>query len=229
MTKIVRLPLLDSARRVAFPSLALMGMMLSTRVAAVAPGQVDDFQAGTAGWTAGAPHPQPPSLLNDAGPGGIGDSVLRIVALGGGGAGSRLAAYNRTQWAGDYQGTGVNALTVLLSNPGSAALDVRVGVSGAGSQWVSLSPFALPADGAWHEVRFGLDTAELTRLSGSATLVSSLQAVSEVRILHNPAPAWQGAVTASTLLVGSVQAVPEPSRALLLLLGTGVLLSCRRR
>jgi len=69
-------------------------------------GLVDDFEDGTtAGWVVGllgAVHPAPPANVADGGPDGDGDNYLLLTSLGGGGAGSRLAAINLTQWAGDY-------------------------------------------------------------------------------------------------------------------------------
>lgn len=207
----------------------LLLLVASLRVLAVAPGQLEDFQSDTGGWAAGAPHPVPPSILPDAGPEGVGDAVLRVVALGGAGAGSMLAVFNRTEWAGDYLSSGVTALTLALNNPGAQPLDIRVALTGAGASWASVNPFALPADGAWYEVQFGLGASELTRVAGVADHATSLQAVTELRVLHNPNPDFRGAPVAGTLLVGTVTAVPEPGTATLVLLGGAVLLLSRRR
>src|SRR6266446_3491591 len=70
---------------------------------AVIVGQIDDFQDGTlANWANGGGKAPPLMNIANGGPGGAGDHFLQITAIGGGGPGSRLTAFNRDQWLGGY-------------------------------------------------------------------------------------------------------------------------------
>src|SRR5438552_12086560 len=70
---------------------------------AVTFGQRDDFQNGTTmGWSEGGISPNPPTNIASGGPNGAGDSWLRNIASGVGGAGAKQIMFNQAQWTGNY-------------------------------------------------------------------------------------------------------------------------------
>ena len=62
---------------------ARIATLLASLLVMPAPGvvlfQMETFDSPT-GWTAGSPHPSPPSIQSDSDPLGTGDSSLRITA-----------------------------------------------------------------------------------------------------------------------------------------------------
>ena len=175
--------------------------------------QVNDFQNGqVSGWTNGGGAPDPVNVTT-GGPAGAGDRFLRVTAVGGFGAGSRLVTLNNNQrWTGNYNTDRVDAITMDLKNFGTTPLSMRIAFEGPGSTWfATTTPFTLPADNAWHPARFDLTTSALTRAQGSATLANALASVGELRILHSPTPDFRAAVISSSFGVDNIRAVPEPA------------------
>ena len=128
-------------------------------------GQVSDFQDGTTqGWVSGAPNPNPPTvLLNSHGPG---DHALEVVATGVFGAGSRLATFNSSQWAGDYLSADVTSILMDLNNVGSTDLDIRLAVSGSGGDFSTTSSLFLTSESGWTRFAFPVDVADWTSVGG---------------------------------------------------------------
>jgi hypothetical protein len=185
---------------------------------AVTLGQLDDFENGTTqGWSSGAMHPAPPSNVATGGPAGVDDNYLRLTSLGASGAGSRLTAFNSTQWTGSFSGAGVTGIAMQLRNLGSTPLSLRLAFSSATDIAVSTLPIALPVASGWTPVVFPIAPSALTSLSGSAA--GALAATIELRLLHSTLPLFSGEPIAATLGVDDVVAVPEPSTLALLLLG----------
>ncbi len=178
-------------------------------------------------WDAGNPHPNPPSIIADSGPLGTGDSSLRITAAPGSGPGSRLAAYNRVDWTGDYLGAGVSALTMDLQNQSFLTSSVRVAVNGPGG-WFVTEAEELGIFSTWNSVTFTLTAETLFGVEGATDVAATLGNVTELRILHNPDLGFRGGQGQRTLLVDNIQAVPEASTLLLVVLGSGFLV-CRKR
>jgi hypothetical protein len=99
-----------------------------------------------------------------------------------------------------------------LANFGSAPLFIRIAMlSGGGTIYSSTNAFNLPADGVWRSATFGLNTIDLSRVSGSESLNAVLGNVVFLRILSAQSiPTWNGDVVDATLGVDNIffNAVP---------------------
>jgi hypothetical protein len=175
-------------------------------------GQVDDFEDGTPqAWVRGAIAPNPPINVPDGGPAGVGDNYLQNVSFGGLGANSRQVMFNSLQWTGDYLGSGVTVIEADMANFGTTALSMRIAIqNGLGTQFGSTISVALPADGVWRAVSFGVRPADLTLILGTSTVEDVLSDVIQLRILSAAStPAWVGDVIVSTLGVDNITATTE--------------------
>ncbi|MCH7702211.1 MAG: hypothetical protein IID37_11030 [Planctomycetes bacterium] len=191
-------------------ALAVCGLLMPRTAQAVACGQVDDFEDGTTmGWTEGPISPNQPTNVANGGPSGVGDNYLRNFSSGGVGAGSRMVMFNTLQWAGDYLAAGVTRIEADMANFGATALSMRIAIErNIGGRYGSTNAVALPADGQWHRVTFDLTSADLSLISGLATLNDVLANVGELRILSATAgPTWQGDAIVATLGVDNITAV----------------------
>lgn len=180
---------------------------------AIVPNQTDDFEDGTTqGWIVaalGQPHPFPPVNEPSGGPGGVDDNYLRLTAIGGSGPGSRLAALNLTQWAGNYTTAGVQGISLDLRNFGNTDLYIRLlfedpGV-GPPTNVALTDAFFLPAGGGWTTVAFGVNAASLTALMGDVpTLLTNTTAI---RIFHGADPTFPPAPVVTDLGVDNIHAL----------------------
>jgi hypothetical protein len=186
-------------------------------------GQHDTFEDGTTqGWVVGllgVPSPRPPVNRDTGGPAGAGDRFLFLTALGGAGAGSRLAAINVSQWTGDFIAAGISGIAMDLRNLGPSDLSLRLSFAdpsgGPPANWaVSTTAFFLPAGGAWVAAFFPIGPADLTALDGSVT--AALQGTTELRLFHSTSAAFPGDPIAASLGVDNITATPEPTSAALL-------------
>ena len=192
--------------------------------------QVNNFSAGaTSNWSNGG-NAADPVNVSTGGPAGASDAFLRVNANGGGGPGSRLVTYNRSnQWTGNFSTAGVTALSMDLKNFGTSPLSMRIAFQeSAGTWYVSTQPVALAADNAWHAATFPLTQGAMTLNSGSTAFNTAMTRVSEFRILDNPVVDYHGAAISSSFGVDNVRAVPEPAGAGLIAAGLLRLLSRRR-
>lgn len=164
--------------------LPLLPLLATTPAAALTIGQVDTFEDGTtAGWSVGNPHPLPPQNVASGGPGGLDDNYLRLQSVGGAGPGSRLMAFNRAQWAGDYASAGATTVAMDVINLGVTDLSLRL-VFTDGANMAVTSAVNVPSGGGWQDVEFAIEAADLIVLAGSAA--SALSGTSEFRLMHNP-------------------------------------------
>src|SRR5690606_1652085 len=140
-------------------------------------------------WTSGAPNPNPPVVVDDAGPLGAGDSALRITGNGGG-PGGRLVALESTLWTGDYVAAGVSGISIDLRNAGSNGLSVRLAFNGPGG-WFVTPAAPLPDFGGWTARQFETTPGSLVSAGGD-DVAATLGGVTEMRLLHSPAPDFRG-------------------------------------
>jgi hypothetical protein len=209
----------------------LIAFNAAAPAAAVVLGNIDDFQDGTTqGWESGFLNPNPPILVADAGRTGPGDDALQITSTGIGSPGSRFAAFNRLQWAGDYAAAGVELIVLEVNNIGSTALDVRIALEGAGGRFVTTDSVPVPAGSGWTLIWLWIGAGDLTSAGGS-DVEATLGAVFEMRVISAASPTFQGDAIAAQGLIDNVIAAPEPGGSVLLASGLALLalLSRRRR
>lgn len=175
---------------------------------AVVFGQLDDFEDGTtAGWSEGAPSPNPPVNVPTGGPQGDDDAFVSNTSAGGFGPGSRQIMFNQAQWIGDYSSAGVTRISGWVANLGSTPLSLRVAIEGGATRFGSASAFGLPPDGLWRRVSFDLTDSGMTRISGALALSAVLSGVTDFRLLSAMvAPASLGDSIPATLAVDDLRA-----------------------
>ena len=216
------------------PSIVLVFYSASLGSAvAVSLGQSDTFEDGTVqSWSVGAaPHPAPPTNIATGGPGGLDDNYLRVTALGGGGAGSRLAFFNASQWSGNFLAAGITGISMQVNNFGPSDAHLRLRFAG-GSNIAITNAIVVPAGSGWSLLTFTIDPASLVTLQGNAT--GALSSTTELRIFHNPAANYPnppiGPPSISVVLgFDNIQAVPEPSSLALLAVGALALVVWSRK
>ncbi len=168
----------------------------------VTAGQVDDFETGTVEqWQNGPPSPNQPTVMSEAG-----NSFLRVTSSGGSGAGSRMAVFNRAQWAGGYTGEGVDSITFDARNLGGTTLFLRIGLRGAmGSTAGTIGSFTL-APGGWTSVT--IDITDLMQYTGFGieTPAQILASSSEMRIYSAQNLVYQGDAVAGVLDLDNITA-----------------------
>lgn len=189
--------------------------------------QSTNFSSGTGAWGHGQVHLGEPVVQADAGPNGPNDSALIVSSSGTDGPGSRLVVINRSAaWQGDYLSAGVSAIALDLRNlaadPNSAALGIRLGLSGPGGR-ILTDAVSLPAGAGWQSFSFSLSPDDFVNVN-AATASSTLGNVTEIRVIHNvtgTTPAWFGSRVAGSFRADNITAIPEPS--LMVLFGAGML------
>jgi hypothetical protein len=198
-----------------------LSVLLSTAPAfGVIIGQSDSFHSGLDNWQGGAGGF---AVVPNGGPAGAGDQYLQISS-GASPLPPRLAAFNDSQWLGNYSAAGVTAVAIDLLNSGSNSLPMRIAIREAagGSAtpgYASATPFSLPPDGLWHDVVFSLNAASLTGFNSPQPLSVDLANVKDFRILASAALSGVGDMVAAVVGVDNVTAVPEPSALVLIEFG----------
>ncbi|MBT8267411.1 MAG: T9SS type A sorting domain-containing protein [Bacteroidia bacterium] len=180
----------------------LSGMIIQAQVNA---GQIDDFQNGTTeNWTDGG-SPVPPVNVNSGGPDGAADRYLRDPSTGGGGPGSKMVMFNDQQWAGNYTAVGIVAIRFdarVLTN----TLNLRVAFDGGGGRICTTNAVVVPAGGLWSKVEIPISATDFTLVAGGSNINLTLADVTDMRILSNTIPSWQGESIVSTLEVDNIEA-----------------------
>jgi len=198
--------------------------------------QVDTFDAGIQGWASGA---NPVHVAS----GGAGDNggflqISRPVSDP-----FHLAAYNNTQWTGNFLAAGISAIEMDLNAlAGPSALNLRLVLWGNGGVWASQN--LTPVANGWNHYSFGLTAADLVYVNddinsppgsggGTGLLADTLQKVTIFQIRHDyptpTPPGYHPDHISATLGIDNVQAIPEPTSFAYLVVATGALLFTRAR
>jgi hypothetical protein len=147
-------------------------------------GQIDDFENGLVGDWLG--HFPSISNVTTGGPTGPDDNFLQIAASGASGGGSRLVAYNSSQWTGNYIAAQITSIAMDARNLGENAIHLRFAFGNGtaiSSTWFASDPIVLSAGSAWQPASFSLSA--MTRISGAATLETALTNVQAIRVLSS--------------------------------------------
>lgn len=167
-------------------------LLLATPVLAITSTESDDFEVDTEGWIHPVTNANEPRVVA----GGPTGSFLRFSSSGSFGAGSRLAAVNRSGWTGDYNALGsFIQISFDVNNSGAENLFLRLGVARDGSpqtRWISSSAVPITTGSGWQSVTFLISEAEMTRVLGSFSFSDTLDNVSELRIVSNDNVDWRG-------------------------------------
>ncbi len=202
----------------------ILGTFLTVRAFAISVASLDDFQTGTVeGWMTmiGPAHAVPANK----GPLGAGDFALFVTTTAAG-PGSNLATTNTTaEWTGNYITAGVAGIMVDARNVNGASgnfpivfdIDLRLSVNGAGGAFSTAAAHILPNGPSPWQTLLLFDLNTLVPITDAAPggggsigfdLSATLGNVSEIRLVHNPAPAWRGlAVNPAGLRLDNITAV----------------------
>ncbi len=181
---------------------AFLSFVLNAQVNA---GQIDDFENGTTmNWTDGG-SAAAPSNVNTGGPAGAGDNYLSDPATGGGGPGSKMVMFNDQQWTGNYTNESIIAIKFdarALTN----TLNLRVAFDGAGGRICTTNSVTIPANGGWQPYQIPISASDFTLVAGGSNIGQTLADVSDMRILSNTVPSWQGESIVATLEIDNIEA-----------------------
>lgn len=171
---------------------------------AVTPGQHDDFQDGTTqGWGSGVLNPNSPANAADVGPTGAGDHSLQLTSTGSLGPGSRFAAFNTTQWAGDFLSASASQILMDVNNIGATPLNLRVAFEGPGGRFVTTASVPVPAGSGWQSIALGIEPIDLTS-AGGLDLNATLGAVTSMRVISAASPSFMGDAIVAQGLIDNV-------------------------
>jgi hypothetical protein len=202
-----------------------LGLALAAAPAgAITLGTVNTFETdSTEGWHVMGSHPNPPLVVDTGGPAGSGDGYLELTAIGGNGAGSRLAVISGTAWHGNYLAAGVGFVELDAINRGATPLQLRLYLDAnpglVGDEALSTVALSLPANNTWTHLRFPVTPGALTGANPTATL----QGVTEFRLFHGVDAVFPPLGVVALLGVDNITAVPEPGTLWLWAMAAGAL------
>lgn len=171
--------------------------------------QKDDFEDyTTANWTRLSGVTIPNQNIPTGGPEGENDNFLRVQsALSEGYPTGLLNTRNMAQWTGNYINAGVTYISMDVRNSGNNVIFLRLAFESFGLYlWSSITNFAILPGEDWKTIVFPINENSIICLSGSFNFSESFQQISEVRILHDDAPGWEGYPIDATLDIDNIQA-----------------------
>lgn len=183
----------------------LMVSLSLTLDAQVNAGQIDDFENGTTqNWTDGG-SAVPPVNVSTGGPMGAGDNYLSDPSTGGGGPGSKMVMFNDQQWAGNYTSAGILSIK-FFARALTNNLNIRVAFDGAGGRICTTNAVLVPANSPWTQYSIDIQASDFTTVAGGSNIGATLADVSDMRILSNTVPSWQGESIVATLEIDNIEA-----------------------
>lgn len=199
----------------------------------------DDFSVSVGDWGIGGAGVQPVRVAA-AGPDGA-TGYLSHLSDGGGANGKWLMWSDDTKWQGDYLSAGVSGISLWANvSAGISPVALRIAFDGAGGWFAST---AQSAGAGWTNYNFILDVANFSYVSssgGTGSFANTMGGVTRFEILSGGGGVGyraggdivQAGTSVNTILVDTIQAVPEPSTYALLALsavGLGGYFLRRRR
>ncbi len=186
----------------------LAAFLIPSSGSAITLDQIDTFEDGTVqGWVEGSTSPNMPTNVATDGPAGAGDHYLSNQSSGIFGPGGKLVMFNATQWAGDYVAAGVERISLDVRNTGNADVQLRIGVEGLNTRFVSTTAHPVSPSAEWQNVVF--DLSEMSLVGGAASLLEVLGAVDRIRILSANTVVWQGDQIVGWLCVDNIHALDD--------------------
>lgn len=176
---------------------------------AISVGELADFTGGNNGWRQGFGN----WPILSGGQDGPTDDFLSIQAAGGGGGLSRFVALNTSpEWTGDFTTAGISGLSFDVLNESGTTLEIRFAVNGPGGLFSTTTSASISSSNQWQNASVSFDPANFTSVSGNSgssgtDINATLAGVSELRILHNPSPAWVGEAIQLTAGFDNIEAL----------------------
>ena len=133
---------------------------------------------------------------------------------------AKLTAFNRDQWLGDYNATGVTAIEVDLRNQGSVTLSIRLAFKngpggGSSAPGYLTQAILLPVGSGWQHFTISLSLANLIPVNSPAPWSTFF--IGEVRFVHAVGTtSLSGTNVVGQMGIDNVHAVPEPTTTVLL-------------
>lgn len=181
----------------------------------------DTFESSNASWVVN-------TTTTAGGPSG---DFLAVTSSGAPtGQGSRPAIRNdSSNWTGDFASITRIDLDVMNATASAGPLNLRMVVFNNGNRFTSTVAQEVPNDGNWSNLTFSLEEAALTQVRGTSSYSDTLSSVTRLMFRHDAGgPSDRGTELEASFGFDNITAVPEPSGAVLLLLGT-LLTVVRRR
>ena len=176
--------------------------------------QVDDFEDYTPqNWTKSSSI-LPNQNIATGGPLGIDDNFLRVQSP----ANGQLVTFNKAQWLGNYYRSNtanrIKFISMDVRNSGTNIIFLRLAFTN--DNWTGTDPIfcstnaiaVLPGED-WKTINFPITENAMTNISTDQGYTSVFNGVTELRILHNDAPAWDSDPLEATLDIDNIMARSE--------------------
>lgn len=192
--------------------LSILPLLLagSTCFAQVQLGQIDDFNSGHVHNWIGAPDPNGPFPVANAGPNGSGDGACRVRATGSFGPGGHWAMYNTFQWNGNWIAAGVTVVSADVRIFSGSALDLRLVFFGQdGSRFTNTNEVmvTIPSNNQFHRAYFFVKPQYLVNVLGEETYEQVLGNASSMMFRHDPGePDSRGSEVVSSAYIDNIKA-----------------------
>lgn len=223
-------------------------LLLPAAASAVTLGQINTFDTNLEGWFGG--QGPTPTFISTGGPAGAGDGYMQWSSEQ-----NPIGGKNETGWTGDYLGEGIDLIEFDINNFGAGGipkiLEMRVVVFHSSDllAWTNTVAVPVPAVSGWQHIQVSIAPADMTQvlfgpdIDPFNTPEFALADGGRLLIRHDPFDASEigsnplgnvGFLGIPYLLgIDNIEAsqavIPEPSRAVLLLVSVAAIGLMRRR